>query len=149
VNDVELVVFGHQSHAQDQHFGYKVHHVGFIQDERLMALLYSALDVFVAPSVEDNLPNTIAEAIACGTPCVAFTIGGIPDMITHRANGFLATPFDVDELAEGIRWVLADDTDWTRLSAHARQKAEDYLELGKVARQYKDLYESILATDRH
>jgi len=147
-DDIELVVFGDGDKENPNLLPFKIHSVGFIHDERLMALLYSAVDVFVAPSIEDNLPNTIVEALGCAMPCVAFNIGGMPDMITHQQNGFLATSFDTDELAEGIRWVLADDTDWMQLSATARQKAETYFDITIVAQQHKDLYEIILSASQ-
>ena len=84
-----------------------VRHMGPIKDRRLMAILYAAADVFVAPSRMENLANTVLESLACGTPVVAFDIGGMPDMIDHKVNGFLAPPFKTGELAEGIRWAQA------------------------------------------
>ncbi len=80
--------------------------MGHLHDEISLALLYSAVDVFVAPSRQDNLPNTVVEAIACGTPTVAFKIGGMPDLIQHQVSGYLALPDDVKDLARGIEWVL-------------------------------------------
>lgn len=72
-----------------------------------MPLAYAAADVFVTPSLGDNLPNTVAEALSCGTPCVAFAVGGIPEMIEHGRTGWLARPRNSDDLAEGIYQVLA------------------------------------------
>jgi glycosyltransferase involved in cell wall biosynthesis len=68
----------------------------------IVALLYAAVDVLVTPSRQDNLSNTIVESLACGTPAVAFDIGGMPDMIEHKINGYLAKPFDTSDLAAGI-----------------------------------------------
>lgn len=78
-----------------------------ISDERRMAAMYTAADVFVTPSLQDNLPNTIVEAMSCGTPCVGFRVGGIPEMIHHLRDGYVARYRDADDLAEGIRYVLA------------------------------------------
>lgn len=142
--EMELVIFGHYDPAQSDSYPLKTHQVGYIVDERLMALLYSAVDVLVAPATEDNLPNTVAEAIACGTPCVAFNIGGMPDLIEHHHNGYLAEPFEIGQFTEGVSWVLGNDEDWRRLSHNARKKAEDYLELAHVVDQYVDLYHRIL-----
>ena len=81
-NETEAVIFGALSDENDA--GLKTHFFGNVHDEYTMALLYSAADVFVAPSLQDNLPNTVVEALACGTPTVAFNIGGMPDMIEHK-----------------------------------------------------------------
>ncbi|MBQ7683995.1 MAG: glycosyltransferase family 4 protein [Bacteroidaceae bacterium] len=78
-----------------------------IHDEQRMAQLYAAADVFVTPSLQDNLPNTIVEAMSCGTPCVGFHVGGIPEMIHHRQDGYVARYRNTDDLAEGIRYVLS------------------------------------------
>ena len=72
-----------------------------------MPLAYAAADVFVTPSLGDNLPNTVAEALSCGTPCVGFAVGGIPEMIEHGKTGYLARPRSSEDLAEGIRRVLS------------------------------------------
>jgi glycosyltransferase involved in cell wall biosynthesis len=109
-----------------------------------MVALYSAADVVIAPSNEDNLPNVVLEALACGTPCVAFDIGGLPDMIDHQQNGYLAVPFKSEDLALGISWVLRDDERRRVLSANARAKVEAEFELSKVSLRYRTLYEELL-----
>ena len=68
--------------------------LGYVSDERRIVSIYNAADVFVLPSLEDNLPNTIMEAMACGVPCVGFRIGGIPEMIDHKKNGYVAAQRD-------------------------------------------------------
>ena len=145
-DDIELVVFGYGDKEDSNLLPFKIHYVGFIHDDRLLALLYSAVNVFVGPSTEEVFGLTIAESLACGTPVVGFQVGGLLDMITHQQNGFLATPFDTDELAEGICWVLDDETDWAQLSDNARNKAEAYFDIKTVVKQHKVLYENILAT---
>ena len=79
-----------------------------IHDPQRMAMMYAAANVFVTPSLQDNLPNTIVEAMSCGTPCVGFRIGGIPEMIHHQQDGYVAHYCDASDLAEGIRYVLAN-----------------------------------------
>jgi glycosyltransferase involved in cell wall biosynthesis len=119
-------------------------YIGKLESDQDLARLYSAADVFVAPSAQDNLPNTIMEALACGTPCVAFRVGGIPDMIHHESNGYLATPGDSQELARGIDWVLEDAQRWNRLSENARSTAEENYRLSDIAERHKTLYSEIL-----
>jgi glycosyltransferase involved in cell wall biosynthesis len=138
----ELVVFGASS--GDDSFGMKTHYLGNLNDEISMALVYAAADVFVAPSLEDNLPNTVLESLSCGTPVVAFDIGGMPDMIEHKENGYLATAFNTTDLAEGLYWVMEDETRWKYLSEKARNTVVQSFTLECCARRYKALYEDIL-----
>ena len=118
--------------------------MGRLHDDISMSLIYAVCDVFVAPSREDNFPNTILEAMACGTPCVAFSIGGIPEMITHKVNGYLAQPFSIEDLADGIKWIFEDDSRYNNLSTAARKQVETNFDLKIVADQYTSLYERIL-----
>lgn len=143
-NRAELVVFGATKPVNGPDFGLSTHYLGHFNDKISMNLLYAAVDVFVAPSIQENLPNTVMEALACGTPCVAFNIGGMPDMIEHKKNGYLARPFETDDLARGIEWVLNDDERRKILSLRAREKVEKEFELTLVARWYRKLYEDIL-----
>ena len=109
-----------------------------------MALVYAAADVFVAPSLEDNLPNTELESLSCGTPVVAFYIGGMPDMVRHEKNGYLAPGFDTAELANGLLWVLKDKERWAGLSDEARNTVVRSFTLQRSASRYLDLYQEML-----
>lgn len=102
---LELLVMGKEQKAFSS-LALKVNNLGFISSEEKAALIYSAASVFVIPSLEDNLPNTIMEALSCGTPCVGFAIGGIQEMIKTGVNGYLAQPRDEKDLAKGIVEVL-------------------------------------------
>ena len=141
---IEVVVFGFSEPNRPLNLGFKTHYLGRLNDQTSLAIAYSAADVFVAPSIQDNLPNTVIEAIACGTPCVAFKIGGMPDMIEHQQNGYLAQPYDIEDLAKGIAWILADDDRYLHLAHRARQKAEQGFTLELQARRYLDLYNEIV-----
>ena len=125
-------------------FGFKEHYLGRFSDDLLLALIYSAADVFVAPSIEENLANTVMEAISCGTPCVAFNIGGMPDMIEHQQNGYLAEPYKIDDLARGIAWVLENESRHQKLSYRAREKVEQEFAPEIPARRYAALFNEIL-----
>ena len=109
----------------------------YISSPEEMATMYAAADVFVIPSLQDNLPNTIAEAMSCGTPCVGFKAGGIPEMIDHQQNGYVAKYKDVTDLAEGIRYVLAHDMREAALHKAASAYGETH-----VAQKYITIYES-------
>jgi glycosyltransferase involved in cell wall biosynthesis len=117
--------------------------LGTLSDEISLALMYSAADAFLCPSREDNLPNTVAEALACGTPCVAFEVNGLPDMIEHRFNGWLAKPFDAADYAEGIKWVLRHPQP-EQLRQAARTKALAEYSLPVMTERYARLYKELL-----
>ena len=142
---IEVVIFGAAAPPDPPPPTHPCRWMGRLHDEISMAMLYAACDVFVAPSAEDNLPNTIIEALACGTPCVAFAIGGIPDMVTHQRSGYLARPADAVDLADGIAWVLGDGPRWQQLGHFARQDACTRYAHTEVARRHLALYRQILA----
>jgi len=114
--------------------------LGYINDAKRIVEVYSAADAFVLPSLEDNLPNTIMEAMACGIPCVGFGVGGIPEMIAHRETGYVAEPRDAADLAEGLSYVL-DANHAARLAKASQQKVAVCYSLQSVARQYIDVYQ--------
>lgn len=138
----ELVIFGRGGEAVQERVKCPVRCFGTVKSERLMAALYAAADVFVAPSRMENMANTVLEAMACGTPCAAFEIGGMPDMIEHGVSGWLAKPFDTNELAAGLRAVLANPTSERR--AAARRRIERDFTVAEQGRQYQALYASLL-----
>ena len=140
----ELVIIGASKPESPPDMEMKVHYMGHMHDEISQVLLYSAADVVVAPSMQENLSNTVMESLACGTPVVAFNIGGMPDMINHRINGYLATPFESDDLADGIMWVLESKERHDTLSKQARETVEKRYALKTVANQYLSLYRDIL-----
>ncbi|MGF1479787.1 MAG: glycosyltransferase family 4 protein [Cyanophyceae cyanobacterium] len=141
---IELVIYGASQPEQPPDFGFKAHYFGKLSDDIALALLYAAADVFVAPSRQDNLPNTIVEALACGTPCVAFKVGGLPDMIEHQQNGYLAHPYDTDDLAQGIAWVLNNEC-YQQLSDRAREKAQQEFSQERQAQRYLTLFGELTA----
>lgn len=141
---VELLVYGESNSKKLPDFGMKIRYMGQVSDDAALALLNAAADVLVAPSTQDNLPNTVMEAMACGTPVVAFKIGGMVDMIDHRETGWLAHPFDHKDLARGIVHVIDDVNHREEMGVHAREKiVREYAE-NIVARRHIDLYEEIM-----
>lgn len=116
--------------------------IPYINNEEEMVELYNSVDTFVLPSLSENLPNTIMEAMACEVPCVAFDVGGIPEMIDHKENGFLARFQNVEDLANGIRYVLSPENN-ERLGKAAREKVLECYSEKIVAQQYIKVYEQI------
>jgi len=126
----------------------RTHHLGRLQDDLSLVAAYSAADVMVVPSREENFPQTALESMACGTPVVGFASSGVPDLVEHRATGYLAAAFDAADLANGIRWVLQDQERWNGLSHRARQKVEQEFTLQRQASAYLALYDEILRVPR-
>lgn len=115
--------------------------IGQVGDTEVMARLYAAVDTFVTPSLQDNLPNTIMEAMACGTPCVGFNVGGIPEMIDHMENGYVAEYKNAGDLAAGIRYVT-DKANAQRLANKAREKVLREYSEKTVAEKYAEVYKA-------
>jgi glycosyltransferase involved in cell wall biosynthesis len=143
-HDVELAVFGKLDEKVLSSIPYKVNQLGQLKTDNEIISAYNAADVFVAPSLEDNLPNTIMESLACGKPVVAFGIGGIPDMIDHLENGYLAKARSVDDLAKGINWYFDNQENINKLRFNAREKVVKNYSQEVVAKKYKELYSSLI-----
>lgn len=143
---VELIVFGRYSPASHEHWGCKVHWMGPVHDDAVMATIYSAADVMIVPSRQDNLPNTAVEAMACGTPVAAFNLGGLPDIIDHRRTGWLAKPEDVLDLSQGVAWSLNDKTRLQVLSVAARDSAVKKFSPKEVVKQYVAVYAAAIVS---
>jgi glycosyltransferase involved in cell wall biosynthesis len=142
---LEAVIFGPAPLDEKAEIcGFKYHALGTITDEILLAIVYAAADVLVAPSVQDNLPNIVLEALACGTPCVAFNIGGLPDLLEHQKNGYLAKPFETEDLAQGIAWVLENPSRHQNLSNYAREKVEREFSIDLQAQRHGKLFDELM-----
>ena len=133
-DDLRLVIVGKDSDRIPLPQSIPTFRLGSVGED-MMPQIYNAVDAFVTPSLQDNLPNTIAEAMSCGTPCIGFNVGGIPEMIDHTKNGYVARYRDASDLADGIRFVLSHD-----LRAAARSKASIAYNEEEVAEQYIDIY---------
>lgn len=134
-----VVVVGRNAEALQSQISFPVFPMGYVSDPVRMAHIYASVDAFVTPSLQDNLPNTIMEAMACGTPCVGFRVGGIPEMISHGVNGYVARYKDSSDLAEGIVRVLSDGAS---LAAEALRKVNECYNQDIVAARYIEVYRS-------
>ena len=122
---------------------FKVHNMGYVREEHQLVEIYNAADLYVIPSLDENLPNTIMEAMACGTPCVGFPTGGIPEMIDHLKNGYLTKEHSAEQLAEGIYTLLTTPA-YESLSHEAVAKVNACYSERSVANQYGQLYAKLL-----
>jgi glycosyltransferase involved in cell wall biosynthesis len=141
-----VVVFGHKSAYLENLLPFQVYALDYVSNEHDVVNIYNAVNLYATPSLEENLPNTIMEAMACGVPCVGFNIGGIPEMIDHLHNGYVARYKSAEDLANGIHWILFE-ADYPLLSEQAvRKVAANYSE-HIVARRYIEIYNK--ATGKH
>ena len=138
-----VILGGHAEEVADQ-LSFETYPLGYVNDEHRIVDIYNAVDVFVLPSLSENLPNTIMEAMACGVPCVGFRVGGIPEEIDHKQNGYVADYRSAEDLAWGIRWILTE-ADYQSLSRHAVQKVAQNYSQQSVALKYLDVYQQAMA----
>ena len=138
-----IVLGGHADEVVDQ-LPFNAHALGYVSDEHSIATVYTASDVFVLPSLSENLPNTIMEAMASGVPCVGFKVGGIPEEIDHLKNGYVAAYCDAGDLAKGIHWVLCE-ADRETLSRAAVAKVNRNYSQQSVALRYTEVYNEAIA----
>ena len=143
--EVDLIIFGRYSAASHEHWGCNVHWMGPVHDDAVMATIYSAADVMIVPSRQDNLPNTAVEAMACGTPVAAFNLGGLPDIVDHARTGWLAKPEDLVDLSKGLAWLLSEPQRLNEMSAVARESAVRKFNPKEVAQQYVAVYAEAIA----
>ena len=136
---MEIVVVGGEAESVRSQVPFGIIPISYLSDTEKMVTLYNAVDIFVTSSLQENLPNTIMEAMACGVPCVGFNVGGVPEMIDHKVNGYVAEYRNAQDLADGIVWILTGDHG--AMSRNARQKVLDEYSESIVANQYIKIYE--------
>jgi glycosyltransferase involved in cell wall biosynthesis len=142
IPDLHLVTVGQNSSDLVHHISHS--YLGHINSDRLLSNIYSAADVLVIPSLQDNLPNTVLESMACGTPAVGFEVGGIPDMIQHRQTGLLVSTREAGALGAAMLELLQNPERRRALGANCRQHALSHVSLEEQAKRYCRLYTDIL-----
>ena len=140
----EVVILGGHAEEVVEQLPMKAYPLGYVNEEQRIVDVYNAADVFVLPSLSENLPNTIMEAMACGVPCVAFKVGGIPEEIDHLKNGYVAAYRDAEDLAKGIAWVL-EEADYESLSQQAVHKVMQCYSQQSVSVKYLEVYQQAMA----
>ena len=138
-NTTVAILGGHAEEVTDQ-LPFRSYPLGYVNDEQRIVKVYNAADVFVLPSLSENLPNTIMEAMACGIPSIGFRIGGIPEEINHQENGYVANYMDAVDLAKGIRWAL-DEANTEEVRKACLRKVAQHYSQQSVAKRYTDVYE--------
>jgi glycosyltransferase involved in cell wall biosynthesis len=146
--NIELVIFGNKDNAEMPEFPFKTTFLGTISNDEHLAKCYSAADAFITASLEDNLPNTVMESLSCATPVIAFKTGGIPDMVKHQQNGYLATYESAVDLANGMEWLyqLPNKED---IQKEARRTILTEFSPAVIAEKHLNLYESLLRLHPH
>ena len=139
-----IVLLGGHADEVAQELPFESFPIGYVSDEARIVRLYRAADLFVLPSLSENLPNTIMEALACGVPCVGFRVGGIPEMIDHQKNGYVAAYQNAGDLARGLRWTLYE-ADRQALAAAAVHKVAQNYSQSSVAVRYIEVYQHAIA----
>ena len=142
LKNMELVVFGKNTSKPIPKVKFPIHYIGHLNDMDLINL-YSAADATIVPSRQEAFCQTASESHACGTPVVAFNIGGLTDIVEHHRTGYLAKAFDTKDLAKGISWVL-DDKNKKLLGEQARVRAVEKFSQQVVIKQYHTVYEKVL-----
>lgn len=138
-----LIILGKHSERITLQSPFPIFPIGYTSDMRRICNLYSAADLFVTPSLEENLPNTIMEAMSCGCPAAGFSVGGIPEMIDHLKNGYAALYRSAEDLAQGIKEILFSEN-YAEYSKQARMKVEQTYAEELVSQQYIHLYKKLL-----
>jgi len=145
MSKISLIVFGDSPTAKIELPHINLIRLGLIKNHKQIRDLYRAVDITIVPSKLENFPNAVLESMACGTPVVAFDVGGISDLIEHRKNGCLAQPFDTQEFANCINWMMNSAKQLEQVSRLARETVEHRFDLNISARCYIDLYQKILS----
>ena len=144
IDGLELVVFGQNAPNNPPDISFPIHYVGHLHDDLSLRLLYSAADLLIVPSKVESFGQTASEAHSCGTPVVTFDNSGVSDIVDHHQTGYLARAFDIEDLAQGICWVLEDPKRHEELSCAARQKATSIFDSRIVVGQYLKVYQRVL-----
>lgn len=142
-NKYHLCFFGNLDKTKIAKMQFDSTSLGYLHDNISLRLAYSSADVFVAPSLMDAFGKTLTEAMSCGTPVVCFDATGPKDIVTHKYDGYKATPFSSKSLADGIDWIT-NASNYQELCMNARNKVVNSFDYKIIATQYKALYEEIL-----
>ena len=146
IPETALLIAGRGKIKDELRDHYQTIETGYISDWQMARAVYSAADIFVIPSILDNLPNTVLESLACGTPVVAFNAGGIPDMVKHGVNGYLADSEDVAKLGDHIADLLQNSAKCRQFGENAVNTITENFSEQLCTQRYLDLFHDAMAT---
>ena len=142
IENTEIIIFGSSKPKEDESIKYKIHYVGHLYDDISLISLYCCADVMIVPSKQESFGQTASEAMACGTPVVAFNTTGLKDIIDHKINGYLAEAFNSEDLKNGIEWILNNEN-YEILSKNARKKVVSHFSEEVLIPKFIELYKDI------
>jgi len=145
LENTNIVILGLTAGMDLSEIPFRVHSLGKLTNENKLVDCYNAADIYVAPSLQDNLPNTVIESLSCGTPVVAFNTGGMLDMIEHLKNGYLAELRSSEDLAAGMVSLLSDPKVLLKMKEKCRETALEKFNEETIANQYSEYYKELLA----
>lgn len=145
IQSVNIVLFGTIDEKVLEEIPFEVYQLGKIDNELKLVHCYNAADIYVTPSLQDNLPNTVIESLSCGTPVLAFNTGGMPDMIEHLKNGYLAEIKSAEDFAAGIVTLISDSEFLMKMGEKSRETALEKFSEETIADQYSGYYKQVLA----
>jgi glycosyltransferase involved in cell wall biosynthesis len=143
IGPTTVVLLGHGNASSQISEEYPVRSLGYVSDPWLLATVYSAADILLFPTLADNLPNVVLEAMACGTPVVSFDIGGLSDLVDHQETGFLAKYRDTADLANGMLGIFRDESFLAAASRKAVSKVKGHFDYERQALRYLELYATL------
>ena len=144
---LNMLTFG-KGDEELRNVGIPVISLGHIDSDEKLANIYSAADIFLLPSLEDNLPNTMLESMACGTPIVAFEVGGIPDVIQNGVTGYMAPCFSSDRFGDSMVNLITDESIRTQMSLNCRGLIENNFQINHQADKYLELFDDLLKDNK-
>lgn len=139
-----LIMVGRGAQQWIEELPFEVMRLDQVNSDSQLAALYSAADVFVLPTLAENLPNGVLESMACGTPAITFNVGGCPDAVRHMETGYLANYRDAEDLACGIKLILSDDDLRRRLGQRSREVVEVEFNIQLQAHRFRELYQQLV-----
>jgi glycosyltransferase involved in cell wall biosynthesis len=130
--------------AKSTHLEPRVVSLDYIGDENRLSVIYSAADIFLLPTLQDNFPNTALEALACGLPVIGSMVGGVPEIVRDGMTGALVEAGNPNALASAIEDFARNPERRKEMSVNCRRVAVEEYSLEIQARRYVELYKSLL-----
>lgn len=146
IENIEVILVGENKYPENLDLAYPFHFTGYISNPEIISQWYNLADLYITTSVMDNLPTTVMESLACGTPVAAFSSGGVPEMVINNTTGILVAVNEILELANGISdYISLGKEEKIKMSENCRSKALAEYDQKVVAGKYLEVYKKITA----